>query len=254
MSIKHYLTVLLVFGVGAYSVASAASWFDKLTEVVKENIAEVSTANAAGASPLTSAEISQAFKQALDIGSQKVVDQLGQKEGFNGDPTIRIPLPEKLQTVKEWLSKVGLGDRMNDLETRLNRAAENATPKARQLFVNTIQQMSFDDVKSIYNGGSDAATRYFQGKMTPELTKEMTPVVETSLSEVGAITLYDDVISDYKSIPFVPDIKADLVGHVVDGGLQGIFHYLAKEEAAIRENPVRRTTELLKRVFGQPSN
>jgi len=79
----------------------------------------------------------------------------------------------------------------------------------------------------------------------------MTPVVEQSLAEVGAVKMYDQAIGDYKSIPFVPDIKADLTGHVLEGGLSGMFHYLAKEEAEIRKNPVKRTTELLQRVFGQ---
>jgi hypothetical protein len=37
---------------------------------------------------------------------------------------------------------------------------------------------------------------------------------------------------------------------VVDKSMQGIFHYLAREEAAIRRDPARRTTELLKKVFG----
>lgn len=123
-------------------------------------------------------------------------------------------------------------------------------PRAKTLFIDTVKSMSFDDVKSIYNGGDDAATRFFQKKMSPALGKEMQPVVQKSLSDVGAVKLYDDIMGDYTSIPFVPDIKANLVDHVVDGGLAGIFHYLAKEEAEIRKNPIKRTTELLKKVFG----
>lgn len=250
-------TLIAIAGAGSVS----AGWLDKLSEVVKENVGEdspISTGSLSKESlgkslsntPVSIEEMTEAFKQALDIGSKKVVEQLGKTDGFNADQAIRIPLPEKMQTVKKWLDKVGLGDSMNDLETSLNRAAENAAPKARSLFVDTIKQMSFEDVKSIYNGGDDAATRYFQEKMTPALTKEMAPVVEQSLSEVGTVKLYDDIMGQYKSIPFVPDVKADLTGHVVDGGLNGIFHYIAKEEAEIRKNPVKRTTELLQRVFG----
>lgn len=55
----------------------------------------------------------------------------------------------------------------------------------------------------------------------------------------------------YESMPFVPDVKSDLTGHVVDKGMDGIFHYLAKEEAAIRQNPAKQTTDLLKSVFGK---
>jgi len=229
----------------------AASWWDKIVDVVKEEVKDNSSSTGANPTSLSTTDLSGAFKQALELGSQRVVKQLGVSNGFNGDSAIRIALPKNMQKVKGWLDKVGMGDSLASLEVKLNRAAENAVPKAKDIFVSTIKQMSFDDVKSIYSGGDDAATRYFQSKMTPALKKEMQPVVENSLSQVGAINTYDKVMSDYKSIPFVSDVKANLVSHVVDGGLDGIFHYLAKEEAAIRKDPIKQTTRLLKKVFGQ---
>lgn len=252
MIIKRSLvSVLAIVAISASHYASAG-WFDKIKEAVGNVSSEQveSVTGNSGSASLSTEDISAAFKQALDIGSRKVVDQLAQTDGFNKDAAIRIPLPEKMQTVKKWLGKIGMADRMDELEVKLNRAAEDATPKAKALFVNAIKTMSFDDVRNIYSGGDNAATNYFREKMTPDLTKAMEPIVQSSLSEVGAVKLYDDVMGDYKAMPFVPDVKADLVSHVVSGGLEGIFHYLAKEEAAIRQNPVRRTTELLERVFG----
>lgn len=254
--------MIALSGVTIMALASpvSASWFDKIKEVVGSQLSSDSSESTSTASDaiasvvsgqsLSTAELTEAFQQTLELGSQRVVEQLGATDGFNKDSLIRISLPSQLQTVKTWLDKVGLGGSLEDLEVSLNRAAESAVPKAKSLFVEAIKQMSFEDIKSIYNGGDDAATRYFQSKMTPSLTQEMAPLVQQSLSDVGAVALYDNVMGDYKSIPFVPDVKADLVDHVVDGGLTGIFHYLAKEEAAIRENPVKRTTELLKKVFG----
>jgi hypothetical protein len=139
---------------------------------------------------------------------------------------------------------------LDDLELKLNRAAEVATPKAKALFGQAISEMTFEDVMNIYNGPEDAATRYFQDKMTPPLAKEMQPVVEQSLAEVGAVQSYDNVMGEYRTIPFVPDVKADLTTYVVEKGMDGIFYYMAKEEAAIRQNPAKRTTELLQKVFG----
>ena len=104
---------------------------------------------------------------------------------------------------------------------------------------------------NIYNGPDDSATRYFQGKMTESLAGEMKPIINNSLSQVGAVKIYDDVMAKYRSIPFVPDIKANLTDYVTQKGMNGIFHYMAEEEAAIRENPAKQTTELLKRVFGK---
>lgn len=250
MIIRPVVLLWLVLGLTVGSLAHA-SWFDSLSEAVKEHTSTDAAATTNSPLKLSSQELASAFKQALDIGSQKVVDQLGQVDGFNGDSTIRIPLPDKLKTVESWLDKVGLAGPVTDLETSLNRAAEHAAPKARAIFVEAIKAMSFDDVKAIYHGSDDAATRYFEKAMSPSLREAMTPVVDNSLSEVGAVKLYQEVMSDYQSIPFVPDVKADLTRHVVDGGLHGVFHYLAKEEAAIRKDPVKRTTDLLKKVFSQ---
>lgn len=201
-------------------------------------------------SGLSGTEIGAGLKEALTVGSERVVDQLGRPDGFNGDAKIHIPLPASLDKVQTALKAAGLSSMLDDLELRLNRAAEAATPKAKKLFVQAIQEMTLDDVQGIYNGPQDAATRYFQKKMSAPLGEEMRPVVQESLSQVGAVQSYDAVMGKYKTLPFVPDAGADLTGYVVDKGLAGIFHYIAVEEAAIRQNPVKRSTELLQRVFG----
>jgi hypothetical protein len=141
----------------------------------------------------------------------------------------------------------GLAD---DLELRLNRAAEAAAPEAKELFWQAIGEMTLDDVQGIYDGPDDAATQYFQDKMTPQLAERMQPVVDSSLADVGAIQSYDTMMAQYKSVPFVPDAKADLTTYVVEQAMDGMFYYVAKEEAAIRNNPAARTTELLQKVFG----
>jgi len=199
---------------------------------------------------LSTSEITQGLKEALRVGSGRVVSQVGKTDGYNGDPAIRLPLPGSLQSVQSALRTAGMSGMLDDLELKLNRAAEAAAPKAKSIFIDAIAAMSVDDAKNIYNGPDDAATRYFQGKMTKPLAAEMAPVVSDSLSEVGAIQSYDNVMGQYKQIPFVPDAKADLTEYVVAKGMDGIFHYLAKEEAAIRQNPLKRSTEVLKKVFG----
>lgn len=195
-------------------------------------------------------DIKAGLKEALRVGSNNVVSRLGIVDGFNMDKAIHIPLPKKLKTVTSVLKKVGMSGLMDDLELKLNRAAEIATPKAKKLFLQAIDEMNFDDVKKIYKGPKDAATQYFKKKMTPALTREMKPVVDNSLQEAGVVKAYDNVMKKYRSVPFVPDVKADLTDYAIEKGMDGIFYYMAKEEAAIRENPAKRTTELLKKVFG----
>jgi hypothetical protein len=231
-------------------IKAGTDWLKSGGDLLKRATSASTGQPAAGGSTLTSSEIADGLKEALRVGSERVVDRLGAADGFNADPKVHIPLPKSLQTVHEALSRVGMGGLTEDLELRLNRAAEAAAPKARDLFVDAISRMTLEDARAIWQGPPDAATRYFEGKMSPPLAVEMRPVVEESLNEAGAVQAYDQMMGRYRSLPFVPDLKADLTGHVVDGALAGIFSYLAEEEAAIRSNPVHRTTELLQKVFG----
>jgi hypothetical protein len=194
--------------------------------------------------------VAAGLKEALRVGVERVVGKVGAVNGFNLDPAIHIPLPGPLRTVQSWLGKVGMAAMADDLETRMNRAAEIAAGEAKTLLWGAIQEMSIDDAQRIFNGPKDAATQYFQGKMTPALSARMKPLVDDAMAEAGAIKAYDAMMGRYSAIPFVPDVKADVSGYVVDKGLGGIFHYIAKEEAAIRDNPAARTTDLLRKVFG----
>ena len=202
------------------------------------------------ASQLSVGDMGDGLKEALRVGTDTVVKQLGTTDGFNKDPKVHIPLPKSLDKVQSALKPIGLSYMLDDLELKLNRSAEAATPRAKKIFWDAISQMTIEDVKGIFNGPDDAATRYLQSKMTVPLKDEMRPVVYDSMAEVGAIQSYDKVMEKYSALPFVPDVKANLTDHVLGKALDGIFHYLAIEEAAIRKNPAKRTTELLQRVFG----
>ncbi len=246
MQTAKKLGITLAIAVTIIPVSQAADWME-MGKGFLDKFTESDTA----ASVLSNPEIRDGLKEALRVGSENVVKQLGAPDGFNADPAIHIPLPESMQKVQQTLGKLGMSGMLDDLETRLNRSAELATPKAKKLFTDAISEMSIDDVQKIYNGPNDAATRYFEQKMSAPLAREMEPIVNASLAEAGAVQAYDGVMGKYESLPFVPDVKADLSKHVIDMGIAGIFHYLAQEEAAIRQNPAKRTTELLQKVFSK---
>jgi len=234
---------LLVLALACFGAnAQAGGWLDKLREKV---IGGQATEQSPGP-----AEIGRGLKEALRVGSERVVKQLGVAGGFELDPQIHIPLPGKLEKVKGLLAKVGMESVMTDLEARLNRAAEIATPRAQQLFLDAIDAMTVEDVMGIYKGPDDAATQYFREKMSDQLALEMKPVVEQGLADSGAAKTYENAMARYNALPLVPKVEEDLSDYVVQEGMDAIFHYLAKEEAAIRRDPLKRTTKLLKRVFG----
>lgn len=175
---KNYLIIvgvaLVIFAWFPNRACAEGSWWDKGVDIFK-NLTEESKGKIS--KEPSYAEIGEAFKQALRIGSENVVKQLGTMDGFNADPSIHIPLPEELNTIKTMLSKIGMSQLADDLELKLNRAAESATPKAKNLFLQAITDMTFEDIKNIYEGPENSATKYFQNKMSPPLKKEMQPIV-----------------------------------------------------------------------------
>ena len=225
-------------------LASGQSWLEQGSSLLK------GLGSSGSSSALGQDEIAAGLKEALKVGSGAVVGQLGARDGFNADPAIRIPLPQTLVVMRQALEPLGMGAMFGELETRLNRAAEAATPKAKQLFLDAISDMSLADARKIYDGPDDAATRYFQSKMSSPLSSQWEPVVSQSLDDVGAISAYEEALGEYAKLPFVPDARANLTQYVIEKGLDGLFHYIAEEEAAIRNNPLKRSTELLQKVFG----
>jgi len=248
IGISRTALFFLVFSSLANSVYAASSWLDKGTSFF--NSINKKTSSRSEPADLTTNELSRAFREALNIATDNVVSQLGVLNGFNSNPQIHIPLPATLVPAKKMLEKIGLSSLIDDLELKLNRAAELATPKAKVLFKQAIKDMTFDDVKAIYHGPPDSATKYLQSKMSAPLKEEMAPIIRDSLAQAGAVKAYDLVMSKYQALPFVPDVKANLTEYVEQKGLDAIFYYLAKQEENIRKNPVQQTSDLLQRAFG----
>lgn len=221
--------------------------------VLKKSLEEPSGSEPAatsGVGDLAVGDIADGLREALRVGTERAVGTVGRQDGYNADPDIHIPLPDDLKEVQSALDMAGFGDLGRDLELRLNRAAEKAAPEALDVFWNAISAMTLNDAQAIYDGPDDAATRFFERNMTPDLIERFRPIINDSLAEVGAIKAYDDMMAPYKTIPLVPDVKADLTDYTVGEALAGLFTKVAEEEARIRQFPTARTTDLLVKVFG----
>lgn len=240
-------TIILAAALLAASPTAADDIFGKARNMLDGARSSGGTAGAG----LAATEVAAGLKEALRVGAERVVDQVSAVDGFNADPAIHIPLPSNLQRAQQIAGRLGASDQLDELETRLNRAAEAASGKAKGLFADAVAEMTIDDARQILNGPDDAATSYFRERMTPGLVAEMEPIVDASLAEVGALKTYEDAIGALQDMPMMPDPRADLSRHVIDRGLDGIFHYIAREEAAIRKNPTERTTALLQKVFAR---
>jgi hypothetical protein len=143
-----------------------------------------------------------------------------------------------------------MSDLADDLEDRMNLAAEAAVPEAQSLFLEAIDAMTLDDAQAILTGPKDSATRYFQRQMRDPLSERMAPIVDNALAEAGAVQAYDALVNQYRQLPLVGEVRTNLTGYVLNEALDGLFYYVAEQEAAIRTNPAARTTQILKDVFG----
>ncbi|HXQ51834.1 MAG TPA: DUF4197 domain-containing protein [Stellaceae bacterium] len=201
---------------------------------------------------LSQGDIGAGLKDALKVASQRVVGRVGKTDGYNGDPSIRIPLPEPLTKIEGPLKTVGASGMLDDLQVRMNRAAEQAAPKALNIFENAVASMSISDARGILSGPQDAATQYFKRTTSASLTSSFRPIVDSALSNVGAVSTFKSVQAKAGDIPFAgQEVQGfNLTDFTVGKALDGLFHYMGVEEAAIRTNPAARTTDLLKKVFG----
>jgi len=189
------------------------------------------------------------LKQALEVGTERAVSRTSRQNGFLGNPGIRIGLPDSLQTMATGLRAVGLGGKVDELEVAMNRAAEQASAEATDVFWQGIRQMSFADARAILKGGDTAATAYFERTTREPLRQRFEPIVAERMRSVGLVRIYDDLVSRYAALPFTAKPTLDLEGYVTDGALDGLFEVLGEEERRIREDPAARTTALLKEVF-----
>lgn len=200
---------------------------------------------------ITQTEAAQAIKQALDKGVDQGVALLNKPDGFFGNEAYKLFLPPDAQKVETTLRQLGMGGLVDRAILQINRSAEDAVGYARPIFVDAIKEMTIADAINIIKGPSDAATQYFKQKTTDKLVAAFTPVIKGSLEKFSATKYYTEVISTYNNFPTtLRKINPDLTSYVVDKSVGALFDQIAKEEAEIRANPVARTTDILKKVFG----
>lgn len=191
------------------------------------------------------------LKEALSIGTRNAVQSVSKTDGYFGNSMVKILLPHKIQKVADVAAKFGFQQQVDAFILSMNRAAEAAAPRAADIFVDAVKAMTFDDARSILQGGDTAATQYFKSKTSEKLYAEFKPVVVSNMNKVGVTRAYKDMMAPYESLPLVPKESMDLDHYVTTKALDGLFLMIGQEEKKIRTNPAARVTDLLKTVFGR---
>ena len=203
---------------------------------------------------VTEAEAAGGIREALAQGVTRGITLLNRTDGFFGNALYKMLLPPDAKKIENTLRDLGFGKKVDQAILQINRAAEDAVGYAAPIFGDAIREMTIMDALNIIRGPNNAATEYFRQKTSDRLIAAFSPVVKNSLDKLNATKYYADIVNLYNNFPTtINQINPDLPSYVVGKAVDALFDLVAKEEANIRENPVARTTELLRKVFGSVS-
>ena len=244
---------VIAFGAfGALATGFASAQGLKLDDLLKEAgklpKSTESAATGRGSDPTTQAA---GIKEALAVGTERAVQSLARPDGYFGNAAVKILMPSSLQKVADVARMAGYQKQVDEFVLSMNRAAEAAVPLASRLFGDAIRAMSLEDVRGILSGGDTAATEFFRRKTGDPLYAAFKPIVARKVDEVGATRAYKDMIGRYEQVPLVRKQSLDMDDYVTRKSLDGLFLMVGEEEKKIRKDPLARTTDLLRTVFGK---
>lgn len=234
----------------ASATTAAAAVAPAIAIAPAPDVSKTAPSTPSTAPSLTADRITAGLKEALAIGTGNAVALTGKPDGFLGNPAIRIPLPEQLKSLGSGARYLGMGSQVDQLETGMNRAAEQAAPQAKKIFLEALTKMSFADARKIWSGGDTAATEYFKDQTTSQLAAAFKPIVHAAMENVGVVKQYNAIAQN----PLAGSLGLqgfNFDDYVVGKSLSGLFYMLGEEEKKIRKEPLAQTTSLLKEVFGR---
>lgn len=199
---------------------------------------------------LSDADASAGLKAALERGAAAAVSLLGRTDGFLGNPKVRIPLPAGLDSAARLLRGIGQDQRVDELVTAMNRAAESAVPQSRQLLSDAVARMSVTDAKKILTGGDTSVTRFFENKTRKPLGVTFLPIVTEQTEKVALADKYNAVAGRAAGFGLLDKDDANIQKYVTGKTLDGLYLVIGEEEKKIRRDPVGTGSDLLKKVFG----
>lgn len=244
---KHIIVILALLGASATS--ARAGWWDDLLRKAEEM--RQAPAATPAVSALSDEEVVRGLKEALSQGTRQAISQLGREGGYLHNLDVRIPLPDDLKKVEKVLRTFRQDRYADEFIASLNHAAERAVPEAAAIIADSVAKMTLEDARGILKGADDAATQYFRKTGEARLRERFRPIVEAATDQAGVTAAYKKFINKAGAVTQLMGGQAsDLDGYVTDRALDGLFKMIAAEEQRIRQDPLARGSDLLKKVFG----
>jgi len=224
----------------------------------ESSFSQPNTTQTSGQQSFAQQQLASGLKEALGKGLQQAVAELGHEGGFLTNLHVRIPLPQQLHTVEKTLRTLGQQKLADEFVTAMNHAAEQAVPEATSVFGDAIKKLTIADATTILAGKQDAATTYFRRVTETNLFERFLPVVKKTTEATGATAAYKRILDQVSGNKYVGSFlgaaltpeSLDLDGYITHKAMDGLFKIVADEEKRIRADPVARTSELLRKVFG----
>lgn len=204
----------------------------------------------AAALNLSEGDANAGIRAALERGADAAVSLLGRRDGFLGNPLVRIEPPGVLKDAARLLRATGQGARVDELVTAMNRAAEAAVPAARPLLVKAVRDMSVEDGLKILRGGDDSVTSFFADKTREPLHAQFLPIVTRATERVALADKYNAIARKASGLGLLRGDDANLQQYVTGKALDGLYRLIGEEEKKIRRDPVGTGSAILKKVFG----
>jgi hypothetical protein len=242
--------IILAAGLTLALPAHAVDWNEMLRGVLGKPAGQPS---ASGVDALSNADINAGLKEALTHGADAAVAQLGRKDGFFGNPALKIPLPPSLQKAEKAMRMLGMGRQADELVLSMNRAAEAAVPEAKTLLVGAVRAMTLEDARGILTGGQTSATDFFRRKTESTLTERFGPIVKATTDKVGLAQQYNQYAGAAAQFNLIDKKQASVEQYVTQQALDRLYTVIGENEAAIRANPMQAGSDLLRKVFGAVS-
>lgn len=238
---------IIFYGFIFYASTISAQTFKSLINQTKEKAASVMPSNS---SQLTNEDIVSGLKEALSVGTNNSSGLAGKLDGFYKNPKIFIPWPPEATDMKSKLVSMGFSKKIEEFETSVNRAAEEAAMNSAKVFIDAIKNMSVQDGAKILKGDEHAATDYLKKTTSLPLKEKFMPIVKDAISKVKVTSYWEPLASTYNMIPFVKKQNPNLDEYITDKAIEGLMVLIADEEAKIRKDPMARVSEILKKIFG----
>lgn len=206
----------------------------------------------ASAAP-TSGESQSAVKQLLTTAVTQALNNFGSGAAQGDNSAFKLMLPPQLQQAANAARQLGFGANIDAIEQNMNKAAAKAMPAAKDVFTNSIKNMSIADASALIQGGDNSVTNFFRNTAGKELHNKFLPIVSESTSQVGMLQQANKFSRMLKTVALLAGVNKpeipDLNEYITNQATEAVFKQVAKEEKNVRANPAEAATGLLRKVF-----